>query len=550
MYTVSERTNTKVLVIGLDGGTFELIKQWIAEGMLPQLKSLMENGTCGSLLSTIPFITCPAWSSFKTGMNPGKTGIFDFFARVPNSYETRPHFNTLKGKAIWDILSTRNIPVGVVNVPTTYPPHKIHGIMISGMLTPSQKKTFTYPKELRNSLDKVTDGYMINTDRLEYLDEDEFLRGLYQLTEKRVKAVKYLLKEYDPAFFMVVFVGTDRIQHYFWKYLDKEHPLYDQIKAKKYGDAIKDYWITIDALIGEILESTDDKTYLVFMSDHGFGSQRKNFYVNDWLKEKGFLICREKKKGILSRMRFTRENVKTLLKKIGILKTMRALRISKKLHKMLPKGAHPSFTEMIPWIEWSKTKAYSAQHSFEHIYINVKGRDPQGCVERGEEYELVRSQIIEELLRFGNENSLEMKIHKPEDIYWGSHIRDAPDIIFSINDGECLSIKSFGHTSILEEGSFKKTHTGSHRPHGILILHGSHIRKGYEVSNAEIVDVAPTVLHILGVPVPKDMDGKVLKDVFEEHSELAEKELEYQDADGERERIREKVEALKRRGEV
>ena len=536
--------NAKVFVIGLDGATFELIKPWIEEGALPTLKTLIDKGVHGNLTSTIPFITCPAWTSFKTGMNPGKTGVFDFFARVPNSYKTRPRFQSLQGKSIWDILSKKNMTVGIINVPTTYPPHRVQGFMVTGMLTPSQKKEFTYPKNLRKDLDRVTGGYLINIDRLEYLNEDQFLEDLYKLTEKRIKAVKYVLEKYSPDFFMVVFVGTDRIQHFFWKYLDETHPLYDEGRAQKYRNEVKNYWIKIDSAIKDIVDTIDEHTYVIIMSDHGFGSQKKNFYINDWLEKKGFLTSKEE----VTVRGFTRESVKNVLRKLGVLKYVKTLPISKG-RKLLPTGRYPTFEEVIPKIDWSNTKAYSCQHSFDHIYLNVKGRDPHGSITE-EVYESVRNDLIDELKIFGEETALPVKVYKREEIYTGAHVSSAPDIIFLLKEGECLTVKKVGHSSVVEDGSFKEMHTGSHRPHGILITYGPHIKKGVTVDNAEIIDIVPTILHIYGIPIPQEMDGTVLKAIFEEHSELAKREVKYQKVDEEAERIKGTIAELKRTGKV
>lgn len=522
----------RVLVIGLDGATLDLIKPWMKEGKLPNLTELVERGTSGELESTVPPVSIPAWISFATGKNPGKLGVYDLIKRKTGSYFVQPwNPGSLRGKTVWNILNDNGIRTGIVNVPGTYPPRKVDGCMITGMFTPSGRSNFTYPKELKSELSRVVGGYELDVDYWRYFDEDIFLREVYRVTEKREKAAEYLIKNLDTQFFMVVFTSLDRIQHVMWKHMDANHPQHDLEKAKRYSNMIKSYWERLDSAVGKLLKVFGDGGTVIVMSDHGFGPRTGTFYINDWLKQKGFLKLKKKgRKGLLVRLG---QNIEKMYFLFGNTSLYRL--ISSLIYKFLGRELiyriifrYLSFERMIETIDWDQTKAFSSPHSahFGQVYINLRGREPKGCVDLSE-YEKVRNEVVEEMGKLEDpltKEIFETEIYKPEEIYSGPYVNQAPDIVFLLNNSKCEADTSFGHNSLFLQGSFDPRCTGTHNKKGVFVFSGPDIKEGGEIK-AKITDLAPTLLHLLDLPVPKDMDGRVLKEIFKEGSAPAKREV-------------------------
>ena len=511
-----KKHKAKVLIIGLDGATWDLIKPWAEEGKLPTFKKLMEGGVYGNLKSTIPPWTIPAWNCMLTGKNPGKLGVFTFMCRSPDSYVFRPYFLLNKPpKSVLDIISENGKTVCAVNIPMIHYAYKINGCMVAGWLY-HPSRPITYPEELKSELDSITGGYEIDVIEVEVLPhefkeieiegKEAFLKYLYRVTEKRVKATEYLLDKYDWDFFMVVFVGPDRIQHRLWE--DK--------------DEIEKYYQYIDKIIAKLLDKIGNNVITILVSDHGFGAQSKVFNISEWLIEKGLLKLRSLDK---------QAKVRRILGKLGLWHFGKRL-LPGKLRDHIGAGMHNIKLEEAN-VDWSKTRVYVSRGGWGDIYINLIGREPEGIVEPGEEYEKLRDWIIKELRKLG------VNVFKKEEIYFGNYIDRAPDLIVQVDDTIHGINPSIGYGSI-----FSKSNGGNHRINGIFLAYGPGIKRGFEIENAEILDITPTILHIMEVPIPDDTDGRVLKEIFEEESELAKKEILYQKT-YERERIKEKIKGLK-----
>ncbi len=282
----------KVIMIGLDGATWDVLDSLAEGGELPNLTKIRDGGAHGVLESVIPPITPSAWTSFMTGVNPGKHGIFGFGKRPDNAYSMAwCNYSDIRSPTFQKILSSENKRVVMVDVPFTYPPEKVNGIVISGMGTPSVESEFTHPKEMREEVLNRFDNYLLDVENISGESEKEimvFLDQVFELTRQREKLGLFLIDEHPWDFFMLAFVGMDRIQHSLWKILDKEHPAYRK-EYVKYRPRIVDYYRYVDSIIGRFLEKVGDDDVLMIMSDHGFGPLHRGFYVNRWLYEKGFL---------------------------------------------------------------------------------------------------------------------------------------------------------------------------------------------------------------------------------------------------------------------
>ena len=537
----------RIMIIGLDGSTFDLIKPWSKEGKLPTFKKLLKDGVHGDLRSTIPHATIPAWPSFATGCNPGKHGLYDFFKEKKSSYDLTVEINpsrAIKKPTIWKILGDYGHRVAVINVPATYPPSKINGYMIAGMLTPPKAK-YTFPPEFQKELNEKIGEYKIFFQALSAKNPKVLLNDLKKTLEMRVKAVEYLWNEKKPDFLMMVDNGTDRSEHELWKYLDKDNPLYDKNMVEKYGNPLLKYYEEVDRSLARILKLIDEGTILILMSDHGQGSLRKFVNLNMFLIKEGYMKIKKspisKIKYSLFKLGFTPKNIYELLRKMGM-ERYASDRISAKTKLSILNKTLFSTID----IDWSRTKAFSSGVTGS-ITINLEGRQPNGCVSSKNQYESIVNEIIQELnLLVDNENNNKIikKVYRKEEIYTGPYLDQAPDIVaipeeyyeffgmhgFTFNK---MLIKTFGNS-------------GSHRENGIFMAVGKDIKSSLKIKEANIIDIAPTILYITGIFPPDYMDGKVLYNIFNENSEFSNGKRKLQKIDIEKVKIKELVKKLKK----
>jgi len=411
----------RVLVIGLDGGTFDIIKPLVARGKLPTIGKLMRNGVYADLISTIPPISSPAWPSFMTGKNPGKHGVFDFVGRGKGYSKVIKNARDIKAKTLWRLLSDAGKTCIVVNVPVTYPPEKIKGCIVSGMLTPPNA-CYANPPEVYEELNKM--GYKPVTENVEkYSSPQKMLKYLMEMASKKTEAVLYLMEKFNKwDFCMLVFSETDIIQHNFWYHKTVIFQLYQ----------------IIDAFIDRLLSKSGSDTNVILMSDHGFGPVKKFFHVNYFLHKLGLLKFAEASslgdyldiKGyrrhtktifweIALKLGITKERIYNLTKKANLLPFLQ--KISKKVTVQLPKTRRG--------IDWRKTKAFfsSSIGASAAIEINLEGREPEGIVKK-KEYHKIRELIIQELLKVKdpeNGQNIVQDAFRREDIYHGPYISEA-----------------------------------------------------------------------------------------------------------------------------
>lgn len=503
----------RVLVIGIDGATFDIISPLISMGKLPNLKRIINKGTYSILNSTIPPISPCAWSSFITGKNPGKHGIYDFFYLDKNLNININFSNKRLDNEIWEILSNHGYKCIVFNVPLTYPPKKINGIMITGFTTPSLNSHFTYPKDFKNKILKAIPNFRLN-ERTKYSerkrDKIDYLNDILELTNIHFKTAKWLIKEFPWDFFMLVFMATDHIQHWYWKYMDEKHPDYDKNSPKIFKNAIENIYQKIDTYIGELLKGIPDNTNIIIMSDHGAGPYYKDVFINNWLIKKGYLRIRKNFKTFLKRMflilRIDPKNLIHFILNIGLGKI--STKISLKSKKRLLESFSISFED----IDWSKTKAFSFGY-YAPVYINSKKRWKLGIVSEVE-YGILRDRIIKELKEIkdpATNKRIISKVWTREELYFGNNVDKLPDISFSADNFAYGSSSAFPFATkkIFSKAITKKS--GDHREEGILIMYGKDFKKQKKLKSAKIIDITPTILKIFGINRPKDTDGEILE---------------------------------------
>lgn len=639
--SVKKRTNPglsekKVIILGFDGIDPDLLSKWMDEGKLPNLKRLGESGTFLELGTTNPAESPVAWSSFATGTNPGKTGIFDFLNRDPQTY--MPELATTsfsegkfllqffpiekpsvtcnrKGTSFWQIASRNGLKCVVLQAPVTFPPEKVvGGKLLSGLGVPDirgTQGTFSYyttdvvqegdtemggkitkvkvkdkkiktiiygprnrlskkredilvPVEIeiindKQAIIKVQDreekldvgnwsdwfvikfkinplikaygmgrfylisikpefrlylspinfypkkppfpisypkcfcrklaeeiglyktlGWAIDTWALSenIIDEKTFLEDLFYTMNQREEIMMNMLKKKNFDLFIFIFQASDRVQHMFWRLIDKTHPAYDKEKAEKYGDAILKVYQKMDEIIGEVMPFVDEDTTLFIVSDHGFHSFRKAVNLNTWLVKNGYMtLSSEKGKEY-------------------------------KLEDLFGKG------EFWPNVDWQRTKAYAL--GLGCIYINLKGREIYGIVKPGDEYNDLKEEIVTKLKNLRDPvtgKRVIVDVYKREDIYKGEYLKEAPDLVVGFNEGYRVSwqtaLGGIPHEIIVEN---KSNWSGDHCSLDPSITQGIFLsNKKFAGESPSIIDIAPTVLEIFNLPIPEEMDGKPIR---------------------------------------
>ena len=521
------KLGNKVLVIALDGGTFDILKPLIEKNKLPTIKMIIKKGVHGKLSSIIPPISPTAWASFITGKNPGKHRVFSFFVRDDNTDRDVPVKSYLrKGKSIWDIIGEQRGKVIVLNVPTTYPPQQVNGILVSGFLTPKGKKDFIYPqflvKEIEEKFGKyplftMTPSYSAN---LSIANFNRFMNELLEILSYKFKVAHYLLDNFDFNFFMLHIWGTDKIQHELWNLLDANHTQYDKNMSKKCRKRIFNYFSRIDSEICKLMERINKEVTVFIISDHGFGPINKLINLNTWLLREGYIKI---KRNIFSMLRL-------LLLKLGLTPEFLFKSVFKRLLRLkwtiMPKSPYEAiryqvenrnkFFLSLNDIDLLRSKAYSKVGSFGTIYINKQSKELARAVDPEKEYKNIRNEIaykLSNLKDFENQKKIESQVFFKENLYKGKYIDDAPDIIFYTQESGYLagSILGFGSNKVILNNLIS---SGHHRIDGIFMARGKNIISGKKIEAANLVDLAPTILYLLGLKIPKDMDGKLLKSIF------------------------------------
>jgi predicted AlkP superfamily phosphohydrolase/phosphomutase len=511
---------TEVLIIGLDGATPDLVERWVADNKLPYLKQMMQNGVYGKLKSTYPPISPAAWTTFATGYNPGKHGTYDFRDYDPRRYscfaDTIVDSNAFAGKSIWDLVGAAGQKVGVITVPVTYPAWKVNGFMVSGYPTPDAAKSFAYPPELGQRIPPLTEDSAF----FKSATHSEVLKELVRITHLRTDISIAELKKDDYGLFIMVIGATDRAHHDWWKFIDPEHPAYDAREGALYGNYILEVYQAADACIGKFLDVVDDDTTVIVMSDHGGMAHPKYYFnTNYWLRTLHLL-----KPGPKADQ--SKSGLKGAFKQFYRTK-IRRLPYLEKIYRRLPQSLKKMATNLdsqtmmnLDAIDWKHTKAYRfpMYPPVEGIMINVIGRQAEGCVQAGEEYEALRTQILEEVRKLqepGTDEPIVLEAYRREELYHGERLETAPDIIIVTKD--CYK-GGTGIDELISEVPLDVISklSGVHRMDGIILAQGPHIRRNGLIVGAGIIDVAPTVLYALGMSIPLDMDGKTLTGLFED----------------------------------
>ena len=520
---------TRVFIFGIDAGSLKLIKQW--KSHLPNFSRLMNEGCYGILQSTIPPFTSPAWACMSSGKNPAKVGIFGLRHRKKDSYEFEPPTSMNRhAPALWEIAGQHGRFSTILNVPDTYPPTQLQGHMISGRPAPVEAVSgISYPSELLQELNLESGHYQ----RGPGSDFDDGSRKDELGTWKKVlashqDAILYLMTNKRWDLFFYVSMAIDGICHHFWQHLDKEHPDYDPEVSPQFSQNIQEIYKVEDARIGEIISRLNEDDLFLVVSDHGSTPVYHQISVNRWLIDNGYLVLKNEQTVYQNQwLRQIAKHTFSLYRKSARVRhLLRPFRSTKLRDTIIFSQFANKSDGRIPFdalpVDWEKTTAYYLGDN--RIYLNLAGREPHGVVQP-ENYEQIRDKLRKKLAdeRFPNSDQpLFSEIYNKEEIYEGPYLDKTADLILvpgSIN-------WSLGG-AVGEHVVDKPVVGGKHHPDGVFLAWGSMIKPG-ERKPASIYDIAPTVLHTLGIPIPDNCDGQVQTNWFKENTSPAQTPVRYE----------------------
>ena len=480
---------------------------------MPNLAALLRQGVWGGLRSTTPPFSAQAWVSLSTGKNQARHGVVDFWERSPGAPLTeRRTFvsgRLVRGETLWQTAGRHGLEVGVVNVPVTYPPTPVAGYLVSGFLTPPGRLDYVYPVALRDEIEALFPGY--EPDPFDPLGAtQQQLVELADWMKKHEKVARHLLERRPSDLFFSVVQAVDHLQHLFWNDIASR-------SAGLHSSLIDECYALADDILGHRLAQLDGRTTFFLVSDHGFGPARTWFHVNRFLLERGLLALGEVQGSgpgaALARLGLTPQRLRSLVRRLDMLGLRRRMgRLARVTVGRQIDGA------LARPIDWSRTQAVSGSPASEGIFINLKGREPEGVVEPGEPYEQLRDRLAAELLALrdpGTGERVVQAVYRREELYNGPFIDLLPDLVFDLSDGPYLASDAPMATRVLEPLP-PSLLQGRHRPTGVLAAAGAGIAAGQRIEGARITDIAPTVLYALDLPIPDDMDGRPLVEIFDD----------------------------------
>ncbi len=432
----------RAVVIGLDGVPHSLVQRLVDEGRMPNFSALLDRGRLLPMQSVLPTVSSVAWASIVTGCNPGKHNIYGFIDRVPQTHEMFiPTSRNLKAKTWVELFSGLGKRIFSMGVPTTYPPRAVNGVLISGFLAPDLQRA-TYPLQIAKELEEM--GYVIDIDAWQAReDRDKFLDEVFHALERRCEAMFHFLSQGPWDLFVAHVMDTDRLHHFLWGYIEDGNEAYTSWFHRFYE--------RVDEALGELVSRLDEDVLLMILSDHGFCRLKQEVHLNTWLRQAGYLQFASKAP-----------------------RQLRDLSPSTRCYSLLPG----------------------------RFYVCVQGREHNGRVAPGSEYEAVRRDVAAALLEIRDPETggqVVQKVLMREEVYSGSACDAAPDFVAMPAEGYDLK-GGFEKDVLLERGPVNGTHTFEDAMFYVN-------RRCEESSDLSVIDVMPTLLEEMGIEVPEALDG-------------------------------------------
>jgi len=495
----------KLMTIGLDGASPVLVEKWIDH--LPNLRGLRNDGVQGGLESVVPPSSVPAWQCFATGKNPAKIGVWGFISIGPDR-RVRKGRTTPDLGCFWDKCSQAGHRVGVFNVPGTYPPYAINGFMVSGFPTPPGK-VWSYPRELMSKIDRAVGGYEIDVPLTKPSEmrggEEAYLAQVERLHRKSVLAAKLLLEWFNPHVFVMTLQGIDMVQHDFWRYMEND--------GSPYSNVVRDWYVKLDAAVGELRRFAAPETTTLVLSDHGSAPVSTSLHVNELLRAEGLLKLRNSQNVKQSGAFYTKLRQMILrnlppdairaIYKVTPSSVAHKLTVSAKLERTL--------THLTENIDWEQSQAFSTGGHQAAIYTNLRQNKTRSNA-KPDELESTICGLFNNLRHPRTGEKLRPVFHLRKKVFWGPYENEAPDLCV-----ELFSEKEKIHMNPTLGGgkmwSFSPHLSAEHVRQGYWAMVGPNIVSGLRM-DASILDLAPTVLSLLGLGVSSDLDGRVLAETF------------------------------------
>ena len=510
----------KAVVIGLDGAAWHLLEPMFEQGLMPRLAALRARGATSTMRSTIPTYTPPAWTSAATGVNPGRHGIYGFIeGHAQDDGLELVHSGKIQSPTIWEIANSQGARVGVYNLPLTYPPRPLDGWMVSGMMTPGYGENlrgFTSwsrgeHEELETRILRWAPGYVVDVNvnyETDWRDTRLCDRVITSLEQRR-KVLENLLKLDTPDLVFSVLEAPDRLQHVYYRYMDPNDPVSSAPGSEKVRSAVARCFDAIDRIVGVLDDFAGSDGCTIVCSDHGFTAWEVSVHTNALLEEWGYL----KMKGSAAAMR------NPMVQKL--------VPVAK---RVLPrKVARQAKGRTFSAVDWEQTQAFASPIPQQGIYVNLKGREAHGIVEPSE-LDALKRELRDRFnaLRAPDGEAACDAVHLSEDVFHGDAIAGAPDVLPILRDHRYeLDDEVFHKAAFTDHSALPR---GVHHPDGIGIFTGPGIAAG-RVVESSVLDVTPTLLYMAGLKVPKDLDGKVVSDAFED-SHLTTEPISFGDAVG------------------
>ncbi len=434
---------------------------------LPNLRRLMEAGTYGRLESVVPPITVPAWMCMATSQDPGSLGVYGFRNRADHSYEGMGTVNSRSFDAltVWDQVARQGGRSILIGVPPSYPPRRVNGLSVGCFLTPdSSRDVFTHPPELSDRIRELVGDYPVDVKDFRTDDKDRLRADIFEMTERHFEVIRDLMVTEPWDYFQFVEIGLDRVHHGFWKHHDPAHRKHDP--DSPYRNVIRDYYRMLDRELGSVLELLDDDTAVLVVSDHGARALDGGFCVNEWLVREGDLAL----------------------------------------------AAYPERVTPLDQLEvdWSRTRAWSSGGYYARVFMNVRGREPEGVIEP-EDYEAARDDLAARLEATTDPEGrpLGTRVFRPQEIY--RDVRGvAPDLIVHFGDLAWRAVGGVGYPGVHVEENDTGPDDCNHAQYGAFILAAPGLAPAGEMEGARLLDVAPTLLELAGYDVPGSMQGRSL----------------------------------------
>ncbi|HEX2296229.1 MAG TPA: alkaline phosphatase family protein [Actinomycetota bacterium] len=485
----------RVLMLGLDGMTYNVLDPAFEAGHMPVFKRLLDRSASGILTSTVPPYTPPGWTSIFTGVNPGRHGIFGFTLGNVQSSKGLVSLDRVAAPAIWNAANAQGVRMGLFNIPMTYPAPAVDGFAVSGMLTPEgggkTPENFAHPESLSKAIADAVPGYEIDIE-VDYEQDWKSTAIIERLSanlDRKRRALGHLLETHDDLGILFgVLEAPDRLMHVHYKYIDPRQEHFHRPEAAPIRERAWEFFDEMDAVIGDMLAWAGNDGFVVTMSDHGFGPKDKSVNVNLALREWGLLAI---------------GGAGAVTKSAGVRK------LARRAKKVLPKSVWQKAKGAAQAsIDWSRTKAFSAPIPQQGIYVNLEGREPHGIVAQSE-YEAVRDAIVERfsaLVDPDDGRPVLDRIYRREEVVSGPEAVDAPDLFPVCREYSYELSDGLYSPRVLDD--YRALPRGFHHMDGIFGIAGPGIEPQAGLK-ASLYDIMPTSLYLAGLRIP-EVDGRVL----------------------------------------